>query len=92
MFVNGRLEKFPDLSEFKFRNSSAKFRGQRIAYLNGLVATAKENGKSAVFKFEQLEGHLELLKEHFLSAIHIGLLRDKQEQFDSWLEQLAFGK
>ena len=91
LFIDGRLENFPDLSEYKFRSSSITFQNQLIAYLSGLVATAKEKGKSAVFKFEQLEGHLDLLKEHFPSAIHIGLIRDKQRQFDSWLEQLALG-
>ena len=91
LFIDGRLENFPDLSEYKFRSSSVTFKNQLLAYLNGLVATAIVKGKSPVFKFEQLEGHLELLKEHFPSAIHICLIRDKQGQFDSWLEQLALG-
>jgi hypothetical protein len=50
-----------------------------------------ENNKTAVFKFEQLEGHSEVIRKHFPTAIHLGLLRNRQSQFDSWLEQLALG-
>jgi adenylate kinase family enzyme len=91
MFADGRLELFPDVREYKFRNSSVIFQDQLIKYLKRLVSVANENNKTPVFKFEQLEGHLDLLKSHFPSGIHIGLIRNRQAQLDSWLEQLALG-
>jgi len=91
LFVDGRIENFPNLSEYKFRNSSQSFQDQLLRYLDGLIVVANEKNRIPVFKFEQLEGHLDLLKTHFPSAIHLGLVRSRQAQLDSWLEQLALG-
>jgi hypothetical protein len=91
MFVDGKLRDYPDLKGFKFRNSTKEFQDQLLSYLDRLVTVANENDKTPVFKFEQLEGHLEVIKRHFPTAIHLGLLRNRQAQFDSWLEQLALG-
>ena len=91
LYVDGKLEHYPDLNEYKFRNSSQEFQDQLLSYLDSLVSVAIQNDKTPVFKFEQLEGHLEVIKRHFPSAIHLGLLRNRQAQFGSWLEQLALG-
>ena len=92
IFVDGKLEYFPDLNEYRFRNSSKMFQEQLLRYLNNLMDIAHKSNKTPVFKFEQLEGHVELLRSHFPFAIHLGLIRNPKEQINSWLEQKALGE
>jgi hypothetical protein len=91
LMVDGKLDHFPNLNHYKFRNSPEMFRSQLIEYVAQLIEHAKCNKKSAIFKFEQLEGHVDLLRRNFPGAIHIGLIRNPLEQCDSWFEQLALG-
>jgi hypothetical protein len=91
LFEQGTMNQLPNLSEFKFRNSSAEFKDQLVRYIRALAEFALLQGKLPVFKFEQLEGHVNLLRENFPEALHIGLVRNPNDQFQSWLEQLALG-
>jgi len=91
LFKNGVIPTFPDLSNFKFKNSSPKFKEELFKYISSLVYYAEGKRKTPIFKFEQLEGHVSYLRDKFPSATHIGLVRNPKDQFDSWLEQLALG-
>ncbi len=91
LFLDGKLEYFPNLKNYKFRNSSETFRNELVRYLSILLEHADSNNKTAVFKFEQLKGHVDVLKSEFPQAIHIALIRDPNEQYNSWSEQLALG-
>ena len=91
LFEHGTMNLFPDLSEFRFRNSSAEFKGHLIQYLGALIDVSLTQGKLPVFKFEQLKGHVNLLRENFPEALHVGLIRNPNDQFQSWLEQSALG-
>ena len=91
LFYKGSIKKFPNLSGFKFRNSSVHFRMELVDYIQELIDTADRQGLTAIFKLEQLEGHTELLQNNFPSAFHIGIVRNPKDQLDSWLEQLALG-
>ena len=91
LFLEGKLDNFPDLKNYKFRNSSVTFRNDLVRYLSKLLEHADCNNKTAVFKFEQLEGHVEVLRREFPKAIHIALIRDANDQYNSWSEQLALG-
>jgi hypothetical protein len=91
LFDTGKMDLRPDLSEFKFRNSSIKFRTELIQYISFLTDSAFEQGKCPVFKFEQLEGHVGLLHENFPQSLHLGIVRNPKDQFQSWHEQLALG-
>jgi hypothetical protein len=90
-FSDGKLDYFPDLKNYKFRNSSETFQNELVGYLSRLLEHADSNNKTAVFKFEQLEGHVDVLKRKFPQAIHIALIRDLNDQYNSWSEQLALG-
>jgi hypothetical protein len=91
LFEQGKMDQFPDLLEFKFRNSSIEFKAQLIQYVRMLSESAYQQGKLPVLKLEQLEGHVNLLRENFPEALHVGLVRNPNDQFLSWIEQLALG-
>jgi hypothetical protein len=91
LFAGKKMLQFPNMSEFRFRNSPTEFQNQLVGYIGGLIESARKVNKTPVFKFEQLEGHVEVLRSNFPSAIHVGLIRDPKDQFDSWYEQLALG-
>ena len=92
LFRQGKMDLFPDLSEFKFKNSSAVFKDQLIQYLKLLIDFAHNQGKLPVFKLEQLKGHVNVLRINFPEALHFGLIRNQSDQFQSWNEQLALGE
>lgn len=91
LFEQGKMDQFPDLFKFKFRNSSIQFKAQLTQYLRMLSEFAYKQGKFPVFKVEQLKGHVNLLRENFPEALHVGLVRNPNDQFQSWIEQLALG-
>jgi hypothetical protein len=91
LFELGTMSLLPSLSEFKFKNSSGKFKNQLVQYLGALTDFALSQEKLPVFKLEQLKGHVNLLRENFPEALHVGLVRNPNDQFQSWLEQLALG-
>jgi hypothetical protein len=91
LFVEGKLDKFPNLKNYKFRNSSEVFQSELIEYIAQLIEHADFHKKSAVFKFEQLKGHVDVLRRAFPQAIHVAIVRDPVQQRDSWFEQLALG-
>jgi hypothetical protein len=91
LFLDGTLGYFPNLENYKFRNSSETFQIELVEYLSKLLEHADRNYKTAVFKFEQLKGHVDVLKREFPDAIHIALIRDPIDQYNSWCEQLALG-
>ena len=91
IFDGEKLHEFPDMSEFKFFYSSRNFQVQLVRYIGGLIEYARKSNKTPVFKFEQLEGHVEVLRDNFPRAIHVGLIRDPIDQVSSWYEQLALG-
>ena len=91
LFEQGTMNLIPDLSEFKFRNSSANFKDQLVKYLGALTDFALSQEKLPIFKLEQLKGHVNLLRENFPKALQVGFVRNPNDQFQSWLEQLALG-
>ena len=91
LFEQRAMDSFPNLSEFRYRNSSAEFKNQLVQYLGDLSNAALIQGKLPVFKLEQLKGHVNLLRKNFPEALHIGLIRNPNDQFRSWLEQSALG-
>ena len=91
LFNNGIMELFPDLTDFKFKNSPPGFKVQLVDYIRGLIDFADKEGKNAIFKVEQLQGHVNVLREFFPSSLHIGLVRNSEDQFASWTEQQALG-
>jgi hypothetical protein len=92
LFSSGKMGLLPEQSHFKFRNSSDAYKTQLVQYLQELINYANTLEKTPIFKFSQLEGHVNLLRSHFPAALHLGLIRDPKDQCDSWLEQLALGK
>jgi hypothetical protein len=88
---DGSLPNYPDMQEFRFRNSDDSFKSKLFMYLSSLIDSASEKGASVVIKFEQLEGHVSWLREKFPSVIQIGVIRDEDDQYLSWLEQSALG-
>ena len=91
IFEGEKLHEFPNMSEFKFFHSSRNFQDQLVKYVGGLIDYARKTNKTPVFKFEQLEGHVKVLRDNFSTAIHVGLIRDPIDQVSSWYEQLALG-
>jgi len=91
LFVGKKIPYFPNMENFRFRNSSEQFRDSLNLYLSKLIELSASNGSTPVFKFEQLEGHAIFLKEMFPFASHVGIVREKEDQFKSWLEQYALG-
>jgi hypothetical protein len=91
LFEHGTMNLYPNLSEFKFRNSSTEFKDHLIQYLGALIDVSLAQGKLPIFKFEQLKGHVNLLRKNFPEALHVGLTRNPNDQFQSWLEQSALG-
>jgi hypothetical protein len=90
-FEQGKMNLFPNLSEFKFRNSSVEFKEQLIQYLGTLINFAHSQGKLPVLTLGQLKGHANVLRDNFPEALHVGLVRNPNDQFQSWLEQSALG-
>ena len=91
LFKNGKIAQFPDLTSFTFRNSSKNFQAELVNYIQSLVDLATSDGRVAVFKFEQLEGHVSILRSSFPESLHLGVARNPELQYESWLEQLALG-
>jgi hypothetical protein len=91
LFENGKVKFLPDTSEFKFKNSSSDFKKSLLIYIQFLIETGYSRELIPVFKFEQMEGHVELLRSQFSNAIHICITRTRDEMKLSWLEQLALG-
>ena len=59
------------------------------AFLGALIALAADDGRRAVMKFEQTDGRIPWLRARFPDAVHIGLLRNSEAQFQSWLVMLV---
>lgn len=57
------------------------------SYLETLIAEARS--PVVVMKLEDAAGKISWLKSTFPNSLHIGLVRERTAQFDSWLEQLA---
>jgi hypothetical protein len=91
LFEDGKLPGFPNLTNFVFRNSSKNFQNELLEYIHKLVNVAQDRGLTAIFKCEQLEGHVDLLRSGFPGSLHVGVTRDSKLQYQSWLEQLALG-
>ena len=92
-FSIGKSEWFPYIPKsdgFAFKNSSEAFKEELVIYLKRLVRAANKQNKIPIFKFEQLEGHVNLLRREFPDAIHVGIIRDQDDQYYSWLEQLSY--
>jgi len=81
----------PNPTNFVFRNSSNDYKQELFIYLDSLIRAAFEKGRIPVFKFETLEGHASFLSEKFPNSINIGTIRDPEEHYLSWQEQLALG-
>ncbi len=62
---------------------------QQQQYIASLVDLASSRDQLVVLKFEQTEGRVAWLRRHFPDAIHVGLLRDGDAQFRSWMTLLV---
>jgi hypothetical protein len=82
----------PNPKNFVFRNSSNEYKQELFIYLDSLIHAAFLKDRIPVFKFETLEGHASFLREKFPNSINIGTIRDPEDQYLSWLEQLALGQ
>jgi hypothetical protein len=91
LFESGQIKGRPDMSKFRFHHSSKEFQGELVSYIQQLVNVANEDGLTPIFKFEQLEGHVAILRQNFPKSLHLGVIRDPKPQYASWLEQLALG-
>jgi hypothetical protein len=91
LYSSGAMDAFPDLTKFRFRNSPEEFKTQLATYIRVLIDFAQTQGKTPIFKFEQLEGHADFMRLEFPSSSHIGLIRDSKDQYGSFLEQFALG-
>jgi hypothetical protein len=91
LYKNGSLPNYPNMQEFRFRNSEESFKSDLFLYLSNLIGYASKKGETSIIKFEQMEGHVSWLREKFPSAIQIGVIRDGNDQYLSWLEQTALG-
>ena len=80
LFKNGKITQFPDLTSFTFRNSSKNFQAELVNYIQSLVDLATSDGRVAVFKFEQLEGHVSILRSSFPESLHLGVARNPELQ------------
>lgn len=60
-------------------------------YLQGLEAAVRANGRIPIFAFHDAEGLWDELQRIFPSALHVGVTRDEDAQFESWLTQLSNG-
>lgn len=88
---DNKLPKFPNLDKFTLLPNDATWDQTLYEYINHLVLSCSTKGKIPVFKFEQLEGRVNQLKNWFPNSVHIGLERDSEYQFLSFLEQATFG-
>ncbi len=58
-------------------------------YISSLIDLASSQNQVAIIKFEQTEGRVAWLRRCFPNAIHVGLLRDREAQFRSWMALLV---
>ena len=89
LFEGETIPSFPNPDYFKFRNASDEYKLALVRYLEHLVNYASEKNRTAVFKFEQLEGLSETIRKAFPFSSHIGIFRNADDQYLSWLEQSA---
>lgn len=85
------IRNFPNLDLFTFESPSREWLSELAIYLHMLVDDAQGQGKVPVFKFTNLEGHLDFLREEFPSATNIAVCRGRSEQLMGWLSQAANG-
>lgn len=85
------ITNLPDLSLFTFEYPSQEWQAGLSKYLHMLVDNAQRERKIPVFKFTNLEGHLEFLRSEFPSATNIAINRGRDEQLLSWFSQAANG-
>lgn len=83
------IRNFPDLDLFTFESPNKEWLDELAKYLHMLIDHAQGEGKVPVFKFTNLEGHLDLLRNEFPSSTNIAVGRGRSEQLMSWLSQAA---
>ncbi|HUW87358.1 MAG TPA: hypothetical protein VMW30_03145 [Candidatus Paceibacterota bacterium] len=85
----GSIQNFPNLDLFAFDSPSPEWRYELARYLHMLVDHAQQEGKIPVFKFTNLEGHVDFLRSEFPSSTNIAVGRGRQDQLLSWFSQAA---
>jgi hypothetical protein len=60
-------------------------------YLDGLVREVCKRGRTPVLAVETSEGRIRWLRHRFPQAVQIGIVRDRDAQLSSWLQQAAYG-
>ena len=85
------IRNFPNLDLFTFESPGKEWLDELAKYLHMLIDYAQGEGKVPVFKFTNLEGHLDFLRNEFPSSTNIAVGRGRSEQLMSWLSQAANG-
>lgn len=85
------IRNFPNLDVFTFDSPSQEWQFELARYLHMLVDDAQREGKTPVFKFTNLEGHVDFLRSEFPSSTNIAVRRSRQDQLLSWFNQAANG-
>jgi hypothetical protein len=85
------IHNFPDLDLFAFDSLSPEWLSELSIYLHMLVDDTQKEGKVPVFKFTNLEGHVDFLKSEFPSSTNIAVSRGRHEQLLAWFNQAANG-
>ncbi|MDP1711776.1 MAG: hypothetical protein Q8K86_04890 [Candidatus Nanopelagicaceae bacterium] len=88
---DGLIHNFPNLDLFSFDSPGHKWLSELSAYLHMLVNDAQKGGKVPVFKFTNLEGHVDFLKSEFPSSTNIAVSRSRGDQLLAWFNQAANG-
>ena len=87
----GSIQNFPNLDLFTFDAPSQEWLSELATYLHMLVDDTQKEGKAPVFKFTNLEGHVDFLRKEFPSSTNIAVGRERSHQLMSWLSQAASG-
>lgn len=83
-FIDEYLNLVPSMHKLRFDFSGTitnKIFFEAISYL---ISQTERESKQAVFKFETSEGRIAALRDEFPNGIHIGLIRNAEDQQDSW--------
>lgn len=88
---DGLIHNFPNLDLFSFDSPNHEWLSELSTYLHMLIDDAQREGKVPVFKFTNLEGHVEFLKREFPDSTNIAVTRGRRDQLLAWFNQAANG-
>jgi len=83
--------KFPEIEKIPYVLEAGDIQKDLKDYFAFLISYAHSLNKIPVFKLEQAEGSAAWIKTNFPDSLLVGVTRNADYQFISWLEQATFG-